>query len=212
MHTRVSSGQFTPWSCTSGYKWSQGVVAMPLLYLTVLFSHTHARTHANTFLNQTVLDGDQGRMWRLACAAGRREGGREASAHLPVRLLMLLLLLFQLLVHIHDPLLQCERPAHVRWRRGEGTEKDRARVVAGGGEAKRRRRKRGIAKEDRGPLAADAVDLLLCSIHGVMADSSWSSLSRNSCQRWACPLQVVRRGSVQQRAPSLKKTIHNYFT
>lgn len=47
-------------------------------------------------------------------------------------------------------------------------------------------------KEDRGPLPADAVELILCSIHCVMAASSWSSQSQHSCHSWIHPLQMVK--------------------
>lgn len=166
---------------------------------------THTHTHANTFLNQTVLDGDQGRMWWLACAAGRRkrrEGGLSTPTSSPAATAAAAVPAAGACTRSSAAVCS-ERPALIRRRRGEGTEKDRTRVAAGGGEEakKEEKKERGMAKEDRGPLAADAVDLLLCSIHGVMADSSWSSLSQNSCQEWACPLQVVRRRSLQQRAP-----------
>lgn len=36
-------------------------------------------------------------------------------------------------------------------------------------------------EENRGPMPADAVELILCSIHCVMAASSCSSQSRHSC-------------------------------
>lgn len=36
-------------------------------------------------------------------------------------------------------------------------------------------------EEDGGPLPADAVEMILCSIQCVMAASSWSSQSEHSC-------------------------------
>lgn len=42
------------------------------------------------------------------------------------------------------------------------------------------------------PTPADAAELMLCSIHCVMAASSWSSQSQHSCHLWTNPLQMVK--------------------
>lgn len=67
-------------------------------------------------------------------------------------------------------------------------------------EEEKRERERDT-EEDGGPLAADAVDLILCSIHCIMAASSWSNQSQHSCQQWILPLQVLGSVMGQQREP-----------
>lgn len=73
-------------------------------------------------------------------------------------------------------------------------------MIRGGnkGGGKKRERERDSEK-DGGPLAADAEEGILWSIHCVMAASSWSSQSQHSCHQRVHPLQVVGRGGDQQR-------------
>lgn len=41
-------------------------------------------------------------------------------------------------------------------------------------------------------MPADAAELMLCSIHCVMAASSWNSQSQHSCHLRTNPLQMVK--------------------
>lgn len=41
-------------------------------------------------------------------------------------------------------------------------------------------------------MPADAAELMLCSIHCVMAASSWKSQSQHSCHLWTDPLQMMK--------------------
>lgn len=90
------------------------------------------------------------------------------------------------------------RPACLSVRgRGEGREKRESkgggeRRRGKGGEKKEKRERERENEEDGGPLPADAVELMPCSIHCVMAASSWSSQSRHSCHWWTHPLQMMR--------------------
>jgi len=108
-------------------------------------------------------------------------------------------------VCVHGPLLQCCSKRPVRVRRREGR-RDRERESKGGrmrrrGKEGQKRERERDSKEDGGPLPADAVDLILCSIQCVMAASSRRSLSQHSCQWWIRPLQVVSSLWDQQREP-----------
>ncbi|KAM3624020.1 uncharacterized protein V6R79_018156 [Siganus canaliculatus] len=73
---------------------------------------------------------------------------------------------------------------------------ERARVVVvRGREAKeeKKEKERGITRRMEILLPADAVELIPCSIHCVMAASSYSSQSRHSCHWWFHPLQMVKQ-------------------
>lgn len=48
-------------------------------------------------------------------------------------------------------------------------------------------------------MPADAAELMLCSIHCVMAASSWNSQSQHSCHLWTNPLQMVTFTDVTSR-------------
>lgn len=57
---------------------------------------------------------------------------------------------------------------------------------------KRGEKREEDSKLDGGPMPADAAELMLCSIHCVMAASSYKSQSQYSCHLWTDPLQMVK--------------------
>lgn len=157
---------YTPCSFSS-IKCSQGVVIFSTNFHIPTSTYTNKHTHAYTLLKQIVLDRDQ-RTQRLACTAGGRPGlstptsppasAATATAAFPACLW---------------------RSRKKKRRRRDGEERARVR----GREAQEEKKREGERddEENRGPMPADAVELILCSIHCVMAASSCSSQSWHSC-------------------------------